>query len=371
MRIIEADNVHCALPKGLALLSTYGEWRGNRNEKTLGRALTAPWPVTTVYRNPQQRVIFWPERDANPFFHLYEALWMLQGRDDVGPLLRYAKRMMDFSDDSYTLHGAYGHRWRQHFYKEKDPYIWHDPIDQIVVIADRLRNDPDDRRCVLQMWDATVDLDRKGRDVPCNTMATFQISRRGCLDLDVFCRSNDIIWGAYGANAVHFSLLLEYVAAKVGVPMGVYRQHSINYHAYEKVFEPLKPLGVSTATYSVPEPINNPYRTGVRSLPILEPGKDAKDIDTQIAMLMGDADRGFSDGRLLGWSPFFMMAHYVLKAHHLYNEEKRVGSGVNRFHEPKLLLQETMPKQFADVDWVLAALQWFDRRHARWNEEGK
>jgi hypothetical protein len=45
-------------------------------------------------------------------------------------------------------------------------------------------------------------------------------------------RSNDLIWGTYGANMVHFNLLLTYVAAAVGVPKGYYHQVSSNTHLY-------------------------------------------------------------------------------------------------------------------------------------------
>ena len=44
--------------------------------------------------------------------------------------------------------------------------------------------------------------------------------KNGRLQMTVHCRSNDIIWGTYGANAVHFSILQEYVAARIGVDLG-------------------------------------------------------------------------------------------------------------------------------------------------------
>jgi hypothetical protein len=47
-------------------------------------------------------------------------------------------------------------------------------------------------------------------------------------------RSNDIVWGAYGANAVHFSYLLEYVASSIGVKVGRYWQVSNDFHIYER-----------------------------------------------------------------------------------------------------------------------------------------
>jgi hypothetical protein len=54
----------------------------------------------------------------------------------------------------------------------------------------------------------------------------------GKLDMTVTNRSNDMLWGAYGANAVHFSYLQEFVAAAIGVPVGTYYQVSNNLHVY-------------------------------------------------------------------------------------------------------------------------------------------
>jgi hypothetical protein len=87
------------------------------------------------------------------------------------------------------------------------------------------------------MWDPCVDLNYpNGKDLPCNTQGYFKI-RNGALCLTVCCRSNDIIWGCYGANAVHMSMLLEYMAAKIGVPVGTYTQVSDSWHAYTAVWD--------------------------------------------------------------------------------------------------------------------------------------
>jgi len=69
------------------------------------------------------------------------------------------------------------------------------------------------------------------KDAPCNLNAMFQIND-GSLDMMVTNRSNDIIWGMCGANAVHFAFLQEYIARRIGVPVGLYHQVSFNAHAY-------------------------------------------------------------------------------------------------------------------------------------------
>ena len=231
MHSITAENVNTALCQGLRYLAGHGEIETSRN----GSVIVAPVPVTTTYLHPLERVLFSPLRDANPFFHLMESLWMLDGRNDVEWPSYFAKNLANYSDDGATLHGAYGFRWRRWF-----------EYDQLALIAAELRKNPDSRRCVLTMWDARLgdgafkvtELDSDlhvaisgGKDVPCNTHAYFDC-RHGKVNMTVCCRSNDVIWGAYGANVVHFSFLLELIAAWVGLPVGVYRQMSNNYHAY-------------------------------------------------------------------------------------------------------------------------------------------
>lgn len=225
MRLISATSPDAALRAGLDLLGRVGESEPSRN----GKVWVAPWPVATTYPNPRNRVSFWPRRDANPFFHLVEAMWMLAGRNDVETVARYASSMSQFSDDQRTLNGAYGHRWRKHF-----------PLDQLNWVIYHLREDPDSRRAVVAMWDAATDpesIDRGTKDAPCNTQVYFRLRREPfspvrALDMTVTCRSNDIVWGAYGANVVHFSFLQEYVACALGARVGVYVQFSNNYHAY-------------------------------------------------------------------------------------------------------------------------------------------
>lgn len=212
-------NVEEAYHWGLWWLYKYGQDEESRN----GPVRVYPEPFITKYERPMERVLFNPGRDANPFFHLMEALWMLQGRNDVRFLATFNKRMLDFSDDGTTLAAAYGHRWVRYFH-----------VNQLSQIVSGLGSDPKSRRAVLAMWEVG-DLFRTSKDIPCNTHCYFRI-RQGELDLTVCCRSNDIIWGAYGANSVHFSVLLEYVAKALKLKVGQMYQVSNNWHAYTDLF---------------------------------------------------------------------------------------------------------------------------------------
>jgi thymidylate synthase len=183
------------------------------------------FPILSVYQNPRERVLWSASRDANPFFHLFEAMWMLAGRNDVHFPAKFAKQIKEYSDNGETLHGAYGHRWRKHF-----------KFDQLNWVIDLIQNHPDTRRAVLTMWDASLDpymVDEGGRDVPCNTHVYFSV-QNGRVNMTVCNRSNDLVWGAYGANVVHMSYLHEYVALGAGYEVGEYRQFSNDLHIYEE-----------------------------------------------------------------------------------------------------------------------------------------
>lgn len=228
---ITVDNVNEALGRGLQLVQQHGVEYTSRGMTML----EVPGPVMTIYRTPQRRVLFDPYRDANPFFHLMEAMWILAGSDHVHLPRYFLKSITNYSDDGMTFHGAYGHRLRHYRGGPIDDHevgSWGiDDIDQLDEVIALLRRTPDTRQAVLSIWDPDRDLGATTKDMPCNDMVMFNI-RDGYLHMTVCNRSNDVILGAYGANAVQFSVLQEWVAAMVGVNVGHYVQQSNSFHIY-------------------------------------------------------------------------------------------------------------------------------------------
>jgi hypothetical protein len=167
-----------------------------------------------------ERVLFSEDRDANPFFHVMEAIWMLNGGQDAEWPCLFNKSMKKYANKDGNYDGAYGYRWRTHF-----------GVDQIKAVVQELTDYPDSRRAVIGMYDPTVDHDSNSNDIPCNLCICFAV-RSGKLTMTVYNRSNDAIWGAYGANAVHMSMLQEVVAGMVGILVGEYTQVSNNFHLY-------------------------------------------------------------------------------------------------------------------------------------------
>jgi len=173
--------------------------------------------VVTEITSPRARCQIVPGRKLSPWLMLSESLWLLAGRDDVAALEPYNKRISEFSDNGRTLYGAYGKRI----------------ADQIPNLLQRLIVEPNDRRAVLQIW-REEDLTAITLDPPCNDLAMFKL-RDENLHMTVICRSNDLHWGLHAVNLPQFSILLEYLAARLGVGVGTQTHLSQSLHIYTDV----------------------------------------------------------------------------------------------------------------------------------------
>lgn len=316
-----ANNVNGVFAKTIPALRDNGVLETSRN----GAVIVMPSPTLIQYNMPMERVLFSPKRDANPFFHLMESLWMLAGRNDVAWPQFFNKRFAEYSDDGETVHGAYGHRWRVLFDQ-----------DQLSEIVNELRKSPDSRRAVLQMWDCDYDLAKQGKDVPCNTHAYFDL-RGGVLNMTVCNRSNDAVWGAFGANVVHFSILQEYMAAWLNVRMGVYRQFTNNLHAYLQTYSLDQLQEMATEAF-------NTDRYGLnqaKAFPLINTRMTSWDLDL-INFMNAPLEAELND-------VFFSdVAQPMYRAW----AARKQGTGTGREQASKIVA----------VDWRIACLAWIDRR---------
>ena len=197
-------------------LKTAGVTQRSRNGEV--KALLEPTIWTML--NPAERVLFNYERNANPYFHVMETVWMFAGSKEVSWLKKFNARIASYAEDNGEVNGAYGHRWITHFGR-----------NQIASVVKELREDPYSRQAVIGMYDPCQDHLTKWRDRPCNTHIYFRIIG-GALDMTVCNRSNDAVWGLAGANIVHMTYLQELVASAVGVPLGRYYVMTNNLHIY-------------------------------------------------------------------------------------------------------------------------------------------
>lgn len=325
--------------------STEGNSRNGPVRRLNGR-------VSIIWERPERRVSFCPERDANPVFHLFEALWMLAGQNDVKRPSYFASHLATFSDDGLTLNGAYGYRWRKHF-----------GIDQLHdYVIPALRKNREDRRAVMAMWDGdhdAVSAIKGSKDVCCNLMCVFDATS-GVLDMTVFNRSNDQVLGACGANIVHFSMLHEYVAAMVGIKMGVYEQISTNSHMYTEVESTKKTIQWAVNPVLTEDQVLNSYKGGTEWM-LGEPGsKEVSDSDYQLmrevfqrdcAALMKNYES--ADAAVLKFETNFFnyVVQPVIVAFNLYKRD-HLEAAIEMLSSPDRL----------HTDWLIATKEWIRRR---------
>lgn len=307
-------------------------WRlkaeGATPEKTRnGPAIVVSEPVITTYKYPQERVLFHAQRDANPIFHCLEGIWMLAGRRDVSFLQMFNSKIGQYSDDGKVFNAAYGYRWRKHF-----------GYDQLEAIVQLLRKDPDTRQAILQMWDSD-DLVKKTKDKACNMSVVFD-TRGSKLNMTVFNRSNDIWYGAYGANAVHFSMLQEFVSAAINYRIGCYRQVSNNLHLYTELYD--------ASRYIKNPPTADDYdfysRGDVRPLPLMIDG-DYKKFLQECEIFCREP----YNEKIQYHNPFFTHVAHPMA---MVSRVRRSGAGDGRGYAAKIRA----------TDWRKAVMTWINNR---------
>ena len=327
---IRVRNVNEAVSEALWKLKVSGVKEESRN----GPVIVFPEPVTTIYEKPQERVLFWGERDCNPTFHLMESLWMMAGRRDVKFVEYYNSGMKNFSDNGLHFNAAYGHRWRHKF-----------GVDQIVEIIKLLREDPKTRRAVMQIWDPADLLKVGSKDLACNLEVLFD-TRYEQLNMTVLNRSNDMIWGAYGANAVHFSFMMEFIASAIGLPVGTYRQFSNNLHMYTELYDFGKHLENPPDHYEYDH-----YKTGVKPYPIMT----GDNWESWLKECEEFCDNPYSK------------TNYE---HSFFLDVATPMAVAYKMRKDKLDSGKKYANQIVADDWRIAVIEWIDRREAAKTQKG-
>jgi thymidylate synthase len=281
---ITAKSAPEAYYEGLYIMKAFGQEEPSR----LGRVKVMPEPTLLTLENPRQRVIFNRQRNCNPFFHVMEFVWMMTGSRDVLWISKFNKQMLEYAN-SLKVHGAYGYRWRKH------------SGDQIARVIKLLQNEPETRRAVLAMWDASCDLNEGFADYPCNTHIYFR-NAGGKLDMTVCNRSNDLIWGMFGANIVHMTYLHELIAHCSELGLGKYRVFTNNLHIYEQHW-PLMDV--------IAAPYENLQQGQVESHPLLQGDESYEELINDCKMLVNAEEDIAFDTRWVQYVAYPMLRAYM------------------------------------------------------------
>lgn len=368
-------NVNTAFKKLVTLFHYSKDSNIVKEQSRNGPVLMCVEPVTLTYNNPLERVLFNPKRDCNPFFHMYEALWMLAGRNDVKSLSTYTSKMAQYSDDGITFNGAYGKRWYKYVATEKKitenetTTYQYEVSNQLTRLINHLKANPTSRRAVLQMWDVYDDLEKvdTSKDVCCNLSVCFSIrtitepdqnylidsnkmyKTVSYLDMTVFNRSNDLIKGMLGANYVHFTFLQEYIAECLEVKVGKYNQVSNNLHVYPNaIWNPIEWLKCNVNMYAT-KPSFDKHIPLLHNVTKLEFDRELQDVVTMCGNLKTLKKVNPNDYK----SCFIKtVAIPVFKAYAYYKEPE---SEINH-------LMYSWLDEINLPDWKLAATQWINNR---------
>jgi thymidylate synthase len=279
-----------------------------------------PNPVMLTIENPKQRVLFCPIRNANPFFHVMETVWMLAGERDVHWLKRFNRNIVNYADEG-VIHGAYGYRWFVHW------------GDQIARVIKQLQDDPETRQAVISMWDPATDWQSHWKDRPCNVALMFRHVNGG-LNMTVCNRSNDFVWGMMGANAVHLTYLHELIATAVGIPVGEYIVFTNNLHFYVDLYPNAEEIWASDRPVD-PYPLISHY-------PLLQPDEYYKDLLQDCYNLVNNEGDQYHT---------LWMRHVALPIYMAYLDKETDRLWVN---------------QIKAKDWRMACLSWLERN--RWSK---
>lgn len=214
------------------------------------RCIELPEPVMFKITDPTARFITIKERKWNPVLPFAESLWLASGRNDLSFIQYYCKRLSNFSDDGYYLRGGYGPRLRNYdniAYDYKfsqlisQIYSTAQRIDQFRYITSCFEKDKFTRQAVINIGDPTKDcFDENNnlkisKDIPCTRHIQFMTSaKENKLNLTVYMRSNDFIWGASGVNIFNYMFMQEYFAAILKMDVGEYYCFVNNFHYYEE-----------------------------------------------------------------------------------------------------------------------------------------
>ena len=191
---------------------------------------------------------------------IYELLWFLQGSTNVRYLQEHGVRIWnEWADENGELGPVYGHQWRS----------WPDydggSIDQIKMVLDQIRNNPNSRRILVSAWNV-AEVNQMALP-PCHTMFQFYVappsdeSGMPRLSLQLYQRSADTFLGV-PFNIASYALLCIMVAQVCGMKPGDFIHTTGDTHLYLNHLEQAR-LQLTR------EP---------RSLPVMRINPDVKDL---------------------------------------------------------------------------------------------
>lgn len=173
----------------------------------------------TLYRKPM----------ISPAFAIAEIFWILDGSDKSEFINTWNPLLKKYAGDVQNYYGAYGYR-----------LIHNLGFNQLQRVYETLKNNPESRQAVLQIWDGNKDLPinngkPNSEDIPCNLTSSLKI-RNNKLEWSQMMRGNDLFRGT-PYNFIQFTTLQEILAGWLDVDIGEYFCFTDSLHIYKDDLE--------------------------------------------------------------------------------------------------------------------------------------
>jgi thymidylate synthase len=179
---------------------------------------------------------------------IHELLWFLKGDTNVKYLQENGVRIWnEWADEEGNLGPVYGHQWRS--WTGADGKT----VDQISVLIDQIKNNPDSRRLLVNAWNVG-EIDKMALP-PCHCLFQFYVAE-GKLSCQLYQRSADVFLGV-PFNIASYALLTYMVAHVCDLEPGEFIHTFGDVHIYQNHLEQVK-LQMDRDLRSLPKLTINP-----------------------------------------------------------------------------------------------------------------
>jgi thymidylate synthase len=179
---------------------------------------------------------------------IHELLWFLNGDTNVKYLQENGVRIWnEWADEEGNLGPVYGHQWRSWTGADGET------VDQISVLIDQIKNNPDSRRLLVNAWNVG-DIDKMALP-PCHCLFQFYVAD-GKLSCQLYQRSADLFLGV-PFNIASYAILTYMIAHVCDLEPGDFIHTFGDVHIYKNHLDQVK-LQMERDVRPIPKLVINP-----------------------------------------------------------------------------------------------------------------
>ncbi len=179
---------------------------------------------------------------------IYELLWFLKGDTNISYLKENGVSIWDeWADESGDLGPVYGAQWRSW------PGNDGQSIDQLSLLLDQIRCNPDSRRLLVSAWNPAL-IEQMALP-PCHCLFQFYVAD-GRLSCQLYQRSADVFLGV-PFNIASYALLTLMIAQVSGLEPGEFIHTFGDAHLYSNHFEQVE-AQLERSPFPLPTMVLNP-----------------------------------------------------------------------------------------------------------------